>query len=256
MIIRDYGDASATTDEQSLIVGDEIYIPVLTGNLTASSSMETESVAIKPLSQSNTVTGINWAKITLYTSYPEVWEQLLAGANTTDTTVQFDNGQIVIESTATRQITFPSGEVTAEALYAGMIKFSTTFEPEPVFITGGGTGLNTLDRNSTSYVPMFNAGVSDAEGEVQQFLPTAGTVSNFYVILDGSPGNNNWYTFVVRKNGADTPVTCTISDTDTTGSDLTNSVSFAAGDYISIMVTPASRPTARSMRWTAEFLPS
>ena len=46
VIIRDYGDASATTDEQSLLVGDEIYIPVLTGNLTASSAMETESIAI------------------------------------------------------------------------------------------------------------------------------------------------------------------------------------------------------------------
>jgi hypothetical protein len=47
VIIRDYGDESATTDEQSLIVGDEIYIPVLIGNLTASSSMETESILIK-----------------------------------------------------------------------------------------------------------------------------------------------------------------------------------------------------------------
>jgi len=196
-------------------------------------------------------------KITLYTSYPEVWEQLLAGTSTGDTTVSVNQtqSQIVITSTAVEQISFPTGEVTADALYAGMIKFSTTFEPEPVFIIGGGTGLNNLHNRDVRYVPMFNAGVSNAEGEVQQFLPTAGTVSNFYVILNTDPGNGKSYTFVVRKNGADTPVTCTISDTDTTGSDLTNSVSFAAGDYISIMVTPASRPTARSMRWTAEFSP-
>ncbi len=258
LIIRDYGNASATTDEQSLIVDDEIYIPVLTGNLTSVSSMETESIAIKPLSQSNTVTGTNWAKITLYTSYPEVWEQLLAGTSTADTTVSVNQTQseIVITSTVVEQIIFPSGEVTADALYAGMIKFSTTFEPETVFIIGGGTGLNNLHNRDVMYVPMFNAGRSATESDVQQSMPMAGTVSNFYVILDGSPGNNNWYTFVVRKNGADTPVTCTISDTDTTGSDLSNSVSFAAGDYISIMVTPASRPTARSMRWTAEFSPS
>ena len=260
VIIRDYGNASATTDEQSLIVGDEIYIPVLTGNLTASSSMETESIAIKPLSQSNTVTGTNWARITLYTSYPEVWEQLLAGTSTANTTVQVDLGQsqIVITSNATEQISFPTGEVTADALYAGMIKFSTTSASESAFIIGGGTGLNTLDKNSVSYVPMFNAGVSNAEGEVQQFLPTAGTVSDFYVILNTNPGNGKSYTFVVRWNGADTPVpvTCTISGTDTTGSDLTNSVDFDAGDLISIMVTPsAAKPTLASMSWTAKFSP-
>ena len=86
LIIRDYGDASATTDEQSLIVGDEIYIPVLTGNLTASSSMETESIEIKPLSQSYSRTKIKSVIITLDTDYPEVWEQLFAGTSTEEET--------------------------------------------------------------------------------------------------------------------------------------------------------------------------
>jgi len=36
VIIRDYGNEIATTDEQSLVIGDEIYIPVLIGTLTAS----------------------------------------------------------------------------------------------------------------------------------------------------------------------------------------------------------------------------
>ncbi len=259
VIIRDYGNASATTDEQPLIAGDEIYIPVLTGNLTSLSSMETQSVNIKPLSQSNTVTRINWAKITMDTSYPDVWEQLLGAASTPNTSVVIDHNkrQVVIESTAIRQISFPSGAVVTEALYAGMIRFSTTSVPEPTFIIGGGTGSVNLQGASVNYVPMFNAARSAVESENQQFIPMAGTVSNFYVILNGSPGINHWYTFVVRKNGADTPVTGTISGTATTGSDLTNSVSFAAGDYISIMVTPsAANPTARSMLWTAKFSPS
>ena len=256
LVIRDYGNASATTDEQPLIAGDEIYIPVLTGNLTSLSSMETQSVNIKPLSQSNTVTGINWTQITLYTNYPGVWAQLLAGTGTANTTVSVNQTQskIVITSTAVRQITFPTGDVTAEALYAGMIKLSTT--PVPGFIIGGGTGLTTLSRSLTNYVPMFNAGVSSVESGSQQFMPVAGTVSRFYIILNISPGSGKSFTFIVRKNGAATPVTCTISGTATTGSDLTNSVSFAAGDYISIMVTPASNPTATAMCWTAKFSPS
>jgi outer membrane protein assembly factor BamB len=257
VIIRDYGNEYATTDEQSLIVGDEIFIPVLTGNLTASSSMETESIALKPLPQSPGSSKIKSVIITIDTLYPEVWTQLLAGKSTAATTVQIVNSQIVIHSTAVRQIYFPEGEVITDALYAGMISFSTTIVPEPAFIIGGGTGSVNLQGASTNYVPMFNSNRSAVESEVQQFMPVAGTVSNFYVILDGSPGTSRWYTFVVRKNGADTPLTCTIADTDTTGSDLTNSVSFAAGDYISIMSTPsAANPTGRSMLWTAKFSPS
>ncbi len=131
VIIRDYGDDSATTDEQSLIVGDEIYIPVLTGNLTASSSMETESVEIKPLSQSYSRTIIKSVTVTIDTDYPEVWEQLLAGTSTADTSVQVDleQSQIVIESTAVEQISFPAGEMTTDALYAGLVTLHTKSEP-------------------------------------------------------------------------------------------------------------------------------
>jgi len=259
VIIRDYGNASATTDEQELVIGDEIYIPVLTGNLTASSSMETESIALKPLSQSPGSSKLKSVVITIDTLYPAVWAQLLAGKSTAATTVSVNQTQskIIITSTATRQIYFPGGEVITDALYAGVIRFSTEYVSKPVLIIGGGTGTTNLQGASINYVPMFESNRSQVENENQQFMPVAGTVSNFYVILNGSPGTNHWYTFVVRKNGANTPVTCTISGAATTGSDLTDSVSFAAGDYISIMVTPsAANPTGRLMLWTAQFSPS
>jgi len=131
VIIRDYGDESATTDEQSLIVGDEIYLPVLTGNLTASSSMDTESITLKPMTYSYSRTKIKSVTITLDTAYPEVWEQLLAGTDTADTSVQVDleQSQIVITSTAVQQISFPTGEVTVDALYAGLVTLNTRAEP-------------------------------------------------------------------------------------------------------------------------------
>jgi hypothetical protein len=103
---------------------------------------------------------------------------------------------------------------------------------------------------------MSNTGLSATESAVQQTVPMAGTLSEFYVTLNGSPGSGRGYTFVVRKNGVNTLVTCTISGTATTGSDVTNSVSFAAGDKISIRVTPVNNPTARSMSWTAKFSPA
>ena len=131
VMIRDYGGESATTDEQSLILGDEIYLPVLIGNLTASSSMETESIALKPMTCSYSRTRIKSTTITLDTAYPEVWEQLLAGTSTADTTVTVDieENEIVIVSTAIQQICFPAGDVTADALYAGLATLNTGFVP-------------------------------------------------------------------------------------------------------------------------------
>jgi hypothetical protein len=129
VIIKDYGNAFATTDEQALIVGDEIFIPVLTGNLTASSSMETESIALRALFQSPGSSKLKSVVITLDTLFPEVWVELLAGTSTADTIVAVDlvQSKIVISSNATRQIFFPWGDINIDALFAGMVSFSTQY---------------------------------------------------------------------------------------------------------------------------------
>ena len=131
VIIKDYGNEYATADEQSLIIGDEIYIPILTGNLTASSSMEMESIVLKPMSYEYSRSQIQSVNVTLSTDYPEAWEDLLAGTSTADTTVQVDTeeGEINIVSTAIEQISFPTGEASADALYAGLATLSTSFVP-------------------------------------------------------------------------------------------------------------------------------
>ena len=131
VIIRDYGNEYATADEQSLIMGDEIYLPILTGNLTASSSMETESIALKPMSSFYSRSKIKSVTVTIDTAYPQVWEQLLAGTSTASTTVEVneEQSQIVITSTAIEQIAFPTGDVTADALYAGLATLNTESEP-------------------------------------------------------------------------------------------------------------------------------
>ena len=48
-------------------------------------------------------------------------------------------------------------------------------------------------------------------------------------------------------------VTCTIADTAVTCSNLAATTTFAAGDLITVLVTPAGTPTARIMRWSALF---
>jgi hypothetical protein len=124
-----------------------------------------------------------------------------------------------------------------------------------MFVVGSSSG--TLENYETRYMPMGYAADSNTESTVQVPMPVAGNLSKFYVNLDGSPGTGNSYTFTVRKNGADQiDLQVVISGSATSGSDTSGSVSFAAGDLISIESTPASSPTDRGARWSATFTPS
>jgi hypothetical protein len=70
-----------------------------------------------------------------------------------------------------------------------------------------------------------------------------------------APGAGKSWTLVVRKNGANTTVGCTISAAATQCSDTVNSVSYVAGDLISFRVTPAGGPPAGTYAlWTAQYL--
>jgi hypothetical protein len=96
---------------------------------------------------------------------------------------------------------------------------------------------------------MFLSEGSSAEGDVQQPMPFAGTLGNFTVriISDGIT-----FTAIVRKNGVDTALACTIpAPVAVTCSDTTDTVSFAAGDLISVRTTTdfGARPAV----WTARY---
>jgi len=125
IIIRDWGTANITSDEQSLIVNDKLYIPVVTGNPSSSSktSMETESLDIKPYPSVSAITNVTSINITIDTNYPSIWSELLADVNTSYTKAYISNNRIIINctSTAMSNLTFPEGQTTG-TLNAGMIK--------------------------------------------------------------------------------------------------------------------------------------
>lgn len=123
-------------------------------------------------------------------------------------------------------------------------------------IVGGGTGGTALATAATDFVPMFDGTVSATEGDVDQAMPVAGTLSDLRVRLDTAPGAGKSYAFTVRKNGADTSVTCTVSEAATSCSDTTNTAIFFSGDLISIESVPTGTPTAAAMRWTAKYTPA
>ncbi len=70
-----------------------------------------------------------------------------------------------------------------------------------------------------------------------------GTISKFRVEVATAPGTGKSLTFTIVKNGVDTGVTITISDTAVSGVDSTHSVTFAAGDTGCIKCTGTGTPT-------------
>jgi hypothetical protein len=97
--------------------------------------------------------------------------------------------------------------------------------------------------------------MSVLESDYEIIVPTSGKLDMMRVALDGSPGAGKSYTFTLRKNNADTAVTCVIADTSTQNSDLANSVTVAAGDRVVVSSTPSGTPTARLAKISMRFIP-
>lgn len=77
------------------------------------------------------------------------------------------------------------------------------------------------------------------------------SLSDLRVKVLVAPGAGKSWTFTVRKNGADTSLTCTISGTDTEGYDTLHLVEFAKGDYATIGIVPAGTPAdPEMMAWS------
>lgn len=106
--------------------------------------------------------------------------------------------------------------------------------------------------NSATNYNFFNAtqyGYIWGTTELFNVVPFAVDVTSFYVEIDVAPGSGKSWTFKVRKNGADTGATVTISNTSTSGTYTGSAVSFAAGDKISISSVPSGTPAAIDKVW-------
>lgn len=90
---------------------------------------------------------------------------------------------------------------------------------------------------TTRYLwPGFEGGIAQI-APVQFRLTRAGTLKSLRVHHNSPAGNGNNIVYTVRKNGVATTLTCTLASTAADGSDLVNSVSFAAGDLVDIRIT-------------------
>jgi hypothetical protein len=122
-------------------------------------------------------------------------------------------------------------------------------------VIGGGDSCS-LAGNATEYIGMFGANCAGTtEADAQLAMPANGTVQELHATVDQAPGAGS-IVFTVRKNGANTPVTCTISGTARSCADSGNAVGFATGDLISIQMTEVGLPASTVAGWTSQFVPS
>ena len=127
----------------------------------------------------------------------------------------------------------------------------------PIFGNNTTAGVNT---NANEYLnPM--GGYAHAGTTVQTdqeiVMPCAGTFDRFYMFAPvGSPGAGTAYTLTWQKNATDQTLTASITDTNVTGNDLTNSFAVAAGDRVVLHRTITGTPTARALYWCARFTPT
>lgn len=125
-----------------------------------------------------------------------------------------------------------SGGVT---LTAPVVTASPSVAPTPInFGASAAAAATTVAFLRPGYV-----GAAADTTEVFMVMPIACKLSNLYVFGTGN-STGGTTTVTVRKNGVDQALTCTVSSGAATANDTTHSVTFAAGDRLSIKIVSNS----------------
>jgi hypothetical protein len=82
---------------------------------------------------------------------------------------------------------------------------------------------------------------SGTESTTQERMPTAGRLQNLYLWCSAAPGGTGTYTFTLRRNGANTGVSCAVSGTGQT-CESGAAVDYNAGDLLNLASMPSGAP--------------
>ena len=74
-------------------------------------------------------------------------------------------------------------------------------------------------------------------------------IKKLYILLTGSPGAGNTYTFSLNIVGDSDTVQAVIADAATTGNSGALEDTIADSDYLTLKVVPASTPTVQDAYW-------
>lgn len=158
---------------------------------------------------------------------------------------------------------------------AGATSFITAPSTSNTFLKWGGSSYSwagagkcilsgyalTIKRaNATYFGFAHNLAANATESTVQMPVPFAGTARNLYIRLSANASTTVGvgYTFTVRKNATSSNLAATVFGATTTGNDLVDTYTFAAGDQFSIVATPTTTQPVDNLNvwWTMEYEPS
>jgi hypothetical protein len=91
-----------------------------------------------------------------------------------------------------------------------------------------------------------------AETNEAQIVAAPGTLSGLRVNLTAAPGVGRSRTVTIRKNGSDTALTVTVSDSDTTAY-VAAPIAVTTGDLLTITTTPFNNPATATLTWCLDF---
>ncbi len=146
-----------------------------------------------------------------------------------------------------------AGTAPAASSYA----LSTTFEGDNAGETHiGGGSIATLA--TTYYAISASSASTTDEAAASALAPTSFTLDQLRYMPSGNPGSGgDAFTLTLNKNGSATGLACTVTDAQTSCTDLVESpVSFAATDTLSMTITAAVSPVSRNHKWGMRLTPT
>ncbi|HVF60960.1 MAG TPA: collagen-like protein [Thermoanaerobaculia bacterium] len=111
-------------------------------------------------------------------------------------------------------------------------------------ISGSAIGGNYPNTGNNTFLMPWGVTTSATQDNANVPLPS-GTASNLVVNLTVAPGSGGSATITIRRNGVNTALTCTVSDSLRTCANTASSVTFSDGDLLSILYTEAGAAAAR-----------
>jgi len=120
---------------------------------------------------------------------------------------------------------------------------------------GHGSGLfsqteDTLSTSGTDILALVGGRIKGAS-YAKSLIPVSSFVRSLRVELETAPGAGKSRSFRLWKDGSSTSLTCTISDTDTTGSDLVHQALGSTSSYYEWRCTTSGTPAASRVRISA-----
>ena len=182
----------------------------------------------------------------------------LDGGNPLQVTVMADNRT---GNDTTHEITVAAGDiltishVRVDTPIATNVAIGMTFvaDTNGESLIMGGTA-DDLSSSITEYMFFTSRAAIDTwtatEAQRYQLAQTC-TLKKLYVLLNGSPGAGNNYTFTVRLEGASPGggLVVAIANAATTGNDTSNEIAVSDGETVNMMVVPIDTPTVRDAYW-------